>query len=304
MNRNCEHNESCATTSSEVVECIVVTTKVGRLAFFNADQSFTKEQQAELEKCVSVIADYSKNVPMVARAIATIERESYHTYYKDGIYKSSNDFLQKIFGLERTYIFRMKKYGKLLFDENIPEGREPSETALREILKECYSEKDRKKIYHDAQVICYQRVNKLPECNSVLNTNTTASSEANVISSDDVQNSENACVEVDAETLKQYVPEAKDFRDALKKFKKVSDKIFFPQLDNKAYPIGTTFAAILQDNTEKIKSVRTILTSFQYYKQATKMTVVDAETANCIRTHVTTLLKEATEEMEQLLQNP
>ena len=302
MNSNQENKNVDSTISGEVVEGFVAPITIGEVTIGQPDLLLSVASMKELKECIAILSNQKQRVPQVARAIATIEREGYHAYCNGGIYSDANTFIQKVFGFDRTYIYRMKKYGKFLFDADIPAGKEPAETAVREILKECFSDKDRKKLFSDAQKICFNRKNKLAEGSSVPDTE---SSETNAESSADViSESEDVCAAVDTEMFNQCVPEARDFREALKNFKKASDKIYFPQLDNKVYPKDTTFSAILQDNTEKIKSVRTVIACFQHYKAVTKMAIVDAETERSIRAYVDNLIKEAKDEMEELFQKP
>ena len=266
------------------------------------DLPLPPEKQEEFDQCCEVLERHKRSVPEVAKAIAIIDREGYCAYYEGGKFKNVTDFAHEIYGLERTYIYRMKKFGYWLLEDDIPEGYEPSETAMREVLQTDVSAEDRKKIYRDAQEICLQRRKKAAKKPSA---KSEEKSESDSESSGDSTSGDNAgeCVTVDPEESVQVVPEAKDIREAFKNFKEASGRIYFSLLDNKSYSKDTTFQQILEENADKIESIRTVLDCFRHYKAATNMTLVPPETAQAVRNRIAALISEAEKEMEELLRD-
>ena len=305
MNNRRTDSENYSAFSEENVESFVVPKTSKEEGLEHPNLPLTPEKEKEFNQCLEVLLTHKKNVPRVAKAIATIEREGYYAYYSSGEFKDTNDFIQKVFGFDRTYIYRMKKYGKLLFDENIPEGKEPSETSVREMLKECFSDKERKEIYQLAQAICRNRQKKETAKNSENNaekdTCDAESSDSDGESKDCEESTSDAST--GTEIPEQMVPEAKDFRKALTEFKNKSDRIYFPQLDSKSYPKCIAFSEIVKENAEKIKTARLVLDCFRHYKIVTGTKVVDLETGNFIRVFINKLISDVKEEMEDLLQS-
>lgn len=236
------------------------------------DLPLSPDKQEEFDQCCEVLHRHQRNVPMVGRAIATIDREGYYAFYPDAKYKNANDFIHEVFGFERTYIHRMKKFGYWLLEDDIPEGREPSETGVREMLQNAFSPEDRKKIYRDAREICLRRRKKDAKKSSPKSEEKRESDSES--SGGNAGDGGESCATVNPEEIAQIVPEAKDIREALKNFKKASGRIYFSLLDNKSYAKDTTFQQILEENPDKFKSIRTVLDCFQHYKAATDMTLV------------------------------
>ena len=266
------------------------------------DLPLTPEKQEEFDRCLEVLEHFKSCVPEVARSIATIDREGYYAHYEGGKFKNVTDFAHEIYGLERTYIYRMKKYGYWLLEADIPEGREPSETAIRGVLQTDVSAEDRKKIYRDAQEICLQRRKKAAKKSSSKSEEKSESDSES--SGGNAGEGVESCVAVEPEEIAQVVPEAKDIREALKNFKEASGRIYFSLLDNKSYAKDTTFQQILEENVDKFKSIRMVLECFRDYKEATNMTLVPPETAQAVRNRIATLISEANDKMEELLRDP
>ena len=263
--------------------------------------SLTPERQEEFDWCCDTLDRHKRSVPETARAIAIIDREGYYVFHDGGNFDNMNDFVHEIYGLERTYIHRMKKYGYWLLENDIPEGREPAETCVREMLQNGFSDEDRREIYRNAQENCFRRrKNDAKKSSSRSEEKSESDSESSGNNSGDGVES---CVAIDPEEVVQTVPEAKDIRKALKEFKEASGKIYFPLLDNKSYGKDTTFQQILEENADKIKSIRTVLDCFQHYKAVTNMTLVPTETAQAVRDCIATLISEAKDEMEELLRD-
>ena len=264
------------------------------------------EKQAEFCECVRVIYTHKKHVPEVARAIATIEREGYYLYCLGDKFKSIDDFIQKVFGFDRTYIFRMKKFGSWLKDNDIPKGKEPSETSVRDLLQNCFSDEDRKTIYRNAQKKCFSRQEKTSKSNAESSGEKVESdTEGDPTSANDHGNdSGTPREEIDCTAeICQTVPEAKDIRQAIRDFKEGSDRVYLPQLD-KSYPKEVSFTVILSENADKFTTTGMVLGCFKLYKTATNMTAVDKETEQSIREYIRKLIEKTEAEMNDLLQNP
>lgn len=273
------------------------------------NQPLTREKQAEFDNCIELLREHTKKVPQVAKAIAIIDREGYFAYYAGGIFRNTDDFLQKIFGFDRTYIFRMKKFGAWLIEKGIPEGKEPSETSVRGMFQNGFTDEDREKIYRNAQENCFNRRKKGTKsspASSCSDEMSESDGEGDSMSGDG-QGSDSrespATSDFEDEIL-QIVPEAKDIRKAIEDFKADSDRIYFPQLDNKSYPKDTSFSVILKENAEKFTTTGIVLECFKLYKTMTNMTVVDEETEQSIRELIRKLIRETEAEMNDLLQNP
>ena len=267
----------------------------------------TREKQAEFNNCIELLREHKKKVPQVAKAIAIIDREGYYAYYAGGNFKNTDDFILKVFGFERTYIYRMKKFGAWLIEKGIPEGKEPSETSVRELLQNCFTVEERDQIYYDAQKNCFNRLKEASESGTTSGGEMRESDEGGDPMSGDDHCSDSGASreETDCEDeICQTVPETKDIRKAIKDFKETSDRIYFPQLDNKSYPKDISFTVILNENADKFTTTGIVLDCFKLYKDVTEMTLVDDETQKSIREYIRELIKKTEEEMDKLLRNP
>ena len=285
------------------------TTKVGSEC--KSSNSLTPEQQKDFDWCYETLENHKRSIPNVAKAIAKIDREKYYENdvdFEDCDYKNADDFIHEIFGFERTYIYRMKKFGSWLLKKDFPEGHEPSETSVRGMFQNGYTDDDREKIYRKAQENCFNRRKKGAK-------NSPASSCSDEMSEssgggDSMSGDGQGCDSGESPTtsdfedeILQIVPEAKDIRKAIEDFKADSDRIYFPQLDNKSYPKDTAFSVILKENAEKFTTTGIVLECFKLYKAETDMTVVDEETEQSIRELIRKLIRETEAEMNKLLQN-
>ena len=303
---NSDEKRSVAVTSKEAAEIVNVPMSACGLACEQMNSPLSPEKQAEFQECVKTLYTHKKHVPEVAKAIATIEREGYYAYYSGGKFKNTDDFIQKVFGFDRTYTYRMKKFGFWLKDNNIPKGKEPSETSVRDLLQNCFSDEDRKTIYRNAQKKCFSRQEKTSKSNAESSGEKVESdTEGDPTSANDHGNdSGTPREEIDCTAeICQTVPEAKDIRQAIRDFKEGSDRVYLPQLD-KSYPKEVSFTVILSENADKFTTTGMVLGCFKLYKTATNMTAVDKETEQSIREYIRKLIEKTEAEMNDLLQNP
>ena len=269
----------------------------------------TEEAQAKFDWCCETLENHKRSIPNVAKAIAIIDREKYYANYEDCDYKNADDFIHEVFEFERTYIYRMKKFGYWLLKKDFPEGHEPSETSVRGMFQNGYTDDDREKIYRKAQENCFNRRKKDTKSSqeSKGSDEMSESGGGGDSMSDGDQGSDSGEPRTTSDfedEIRQIVPEAKDIRKAIEDFRNESGRIYFPLLDNKSYPKDTSFLAILKENADKFTTTGIVLECFKIYKAATKMTVVDEETEQSIRELIRKLIKETEAEMNKLLQNP
>ena len=280
------------------------TTKVGS-GGESSSSLLTPEQQEDFDQCMSVLEDHKKHVPQVARAIATINREGYYASYQDGNFKNANDFIHNVFGFERSYIIRMNNFGQWLYENEIPLGKEPSETSVREMLQGNFTPEERRQIYCNAQKKYITR-QKLRAEKKDRSDRATDLAKKIATNDDDEKNylAPQSNDEIPDEIDTDIIPEAKDLRQAVAEFKEVCGKIYFPMLKNKSYPAGTSFSTILKENKELINNSNVLLGCLKTFRAGTNTPPMDEETAQAIRNHMDYLIAQTKKEMEDLIMNP
>lgn len=196
---------------------------------------FSQEDHEKFKQYKILLKEEPNRTAKLAKALHEIKEKEY--YLLDG-HKTFEAFC-KCYGCERSYCYRLIRYGELLMKENIPDELAPSETAVRPVLKNCFSGKEGK-IFNMAKVHAKNK-----------------------------QKLKNIAAGVAEEiNMDKVIPDTDDVRNAIRDFKLEENGTLYLTSIDITVPASTDFSKILEEYREKFKNVHTLLNCLEQYKKA------------------------------------
>lgn len=197
--------------------------------------NFTENERKIYAEHKELFKTEANRIAKLAKILYEIKENKY--YLIDG-YKTFDAFCKSI-NFERTYCYRLNRFGSFLKQEGISEELAPAETAVRPILKNCFTGSE-SRIYSMAQT--YARNKRKMK---------------NIAEGLDENNG-----------VDKIIPDVEDVRKAIRDFKMEENGTLYLSCLDVKIPVDTDFTKILEEYSEKIKNVHTLLNCLEQYKKS------------------------------------